>query len=48
VDLGTTGRVVSVRRISKGASVVMHFTGPAAESALQLRLAAVARLTEAP
>jgi hypothetical protein len=38
VDRGATGTVRSVRRIKTGASVVVHLTGPAAESALQLHL----------
>lgn len=38
VDHGAEGSVASVRRIHRGASIVVHLTGPAAERALKLRL----------
>lgn len=38
VDIGTTGKVASVRRIHRGASIVIHLEGPAAEAALKLEL----------
>jgi hypothetical protein len=38
VDIGTMGKVASVRRINRGASVVIHLEGPAAEAALKLEL----------
>ncbi len=38
VDFGTTGIVASVRRIHRGASIVIHLEGPAAEAALKLEL----------
>jgi hypothetical protein len=46
VDRGATGAVRSVRRIKTGASVVVHLTGPAAESALQLHLGDEVRIVE--
>jgi hypothetical protein len=46
VDRGATGTVRSVRRIKTGASVVVHLTGPAAESALQLHLGDEIRIVE--
>lgn len=38
VDFGTHGHVASVRRINRGASIVIHLEGPAAERALKLVL----------
>lgn len=38
VDFGTHGQVASVRRINRGASIVIHLEGPAAERALKLAL----------
>lgn len=35
-DFGTHGQVASVRRINRGASIVIHLEGPAAERALKL------------
>jgi hypothetical protein len=48
VDHGASGAVASVRRINRGASVVIHLTGPAAESALQLHLGEVVRVVAQP
>lgn len=45
---GAEGRVVSVRRIRSGASVVIHLIGPAAEAALQLRLGERVRVVRQP
>lgn len=47
-DVGSTGTVKSVRRITRGCSVVVHLSGPAAEAALQLHLAQVVRLVVTP
>lgn len=47
-DFGTTGKVASVRRTKNGASLVIHLSGPAAEAALQLRLAELVRVVPAP
>lgn len=47
-DHGAEGRVVSVRRIRSGASVVIHLIGPAAEAALQLRLGERVRVVRQP
>lgn len=38
VDFGAQGVVASVRKIARGASVVIHLEGPAAERALKLGL----------
>jgi cell fate (sporulation/competence/biofilm development) regulator YlbF (YheA/YmcA/DUF963 family) len=48
IDHGTEGRVASVRRTVRGASVVVHFSGPAAEAALQLMLGEVVRAVKTP
>lgn len=47
-DIGTQGAVASVRRINRGASIVIHLTGPAAERALKLELKQLIRITKAP
>jgi hypothetical protein len=47
-DHGTTGKVASVRRTKGGASLVIHLSGPAAESAIQLKLGELVRVTGAP
>lgn len=46
-DFGTQGAVASVRRINRGASVVIHLTGPAADRALRLDLKQLVRITKA-
>ena len=43
-DRGIEGRVVSVRRISRGVSLVIHIAGPSAEAALRLKLRDVVRV----
>lgn len=48
IDHGAEGRVASVRRINRGASVVVHLEGPAAEAALQLKLRELVRLVSQP
>lgn len=45
-DIGTTGTVASVRRTARGASVVIHLTGPAAERALNLLLKEEVRIVK--
>ena len=47
-DVGAVGRVASVRRIRRGASVVIHLEGQAAERALQLVLRELVRLVRKP
>lgn len=37
-DHGIEGQIVSVRRISRGVSLVIHVTEPSAEAGLRLRL----------
>jgi hypothetical protein len=44
VDFGCQGAVASVRKINRGASVVIHLTGPAAERALKLGLRDIVRV----
>lgn len=46
VDHGKEGKATSVRRTLKGASVVIHFRGPAAEAALQLKVGHRVRLVD--
>lgn len=48
VEVGATGKVASVRRLRKGASVVVHLEGPAAEQALHLSLRELVRLVRKP
>ena len=48
VDFGTTGHVASVRRINRGASIVIHLEGPAAERALKLGIKELVRVTRKP
>lgn len=48
VDHGASGKVAGVRRIHRGASIVIHLTGPAAEAALQLLPGQKVRLVDAP
>jgi len=48
MDVGTSGTIASVRRINKGISVIMHFTGPAAMSAMALLPKEAIRLVKAP
>lgn len=48
VDFGAQGTVASVRKISRGASVVIHLTGPAAERALKLALRDIVRVVRKP
>jgi hypothetical protein len=43
-DIGTQGVVASVRRINRGASIVVHLEGPAAQRALNLQLKDVVRI----
>jgi hypothetical protein len=40
------GTVASVRRINRGASVVIHLTGPAAERALRLGVRELVRVVK--
>lgn len=47
-DTGTEGEVKSVRRINRGASVVIHLSGPAAEAALGLKLRDRVRVVAKP
>jgi hypothetical protein len=42
--VGASGTVASVRRINRGASIVVHLEGPAAEAALKLTLKAKVRV----
>lgn len=46
VDHGKAGRATSVRRTLKGASVIIHFRGPAAEAALQVKVGQRVRLVD--
>lgn len=48
IDIGAQGAVASVRRINKGASVVIHLTGPAAERALKLGIRELVRVVKVP
>ncbi len=48
VDFGAQGHVASVRKINRGASVVIHLTGPAAERALRLGLRDMVRVVKVP
>ena len=48
VDHGASGTVAGVRRIHRGASIVIHLTGPAAEAAMQLLPGQKVRLVDAP
>lgn len=48
VEFGCQGTVASVRKINRGASVVIHLTGPAAERALKLELREVVRVVRKP
>jgi hypothetical protein len=48
VEVGCQGTVASVRKINRGASVVIHLTGPAAERALKLGLREVVRVVRKP
>lgn len=48
VDVGAQGTVASVRKINRGASVVIHLTGPAAERALKLGLRELVRVVKKP
>lgn len=47
-DFGAMGQVASVRRINRGASVVIHLEGPAAEAALKLVLREKVRVVAGP
>lgn len=47
-DRGIEGAVARVQRTKAGASVVIHLTGPAAESALGLAIGAVVRVVPKP
>lgn len=47
-DVGTEGTIASVRRINRGASIVIHLTGPAAERAMRLELRDVVKVVKAP
>lgn len=47
-DVGTSGKIKSVRRLQRGVSVIVRFEGPAGESALQLHLSQIVRLVVAP
>jgi endogenous inhibitor of DNA gyrase (YacG/DUF329 family) len=48
VDLGAQGHVASVRKINRGASIVIHLSGPAAERALRLGLRDIVRVVKKP
>lgn len=48
IDVGIEGRVASVRRINRGASLVIHLSGPAAEAALGLKLRDKVRVVSKP
>lgn len=48
VDIGAQGSVAGVRRINKGASIVIHLTGPAAERALKLGIRDLVRVVKVP
>lgn len=47
-EFGMLGKVARVSRLKSGVSVTLHFTGPAAERALNLELGAPARITRRP
>lgn len=47
-DIGTEGVVASVRKIARGASLVIHLSGPAAERALRLGLRDVVKVVKSP
>lgn len=48
MDFGTQGVIASVRRIQRGASVVIHLTGPAAERAMKLELKDAIQIVRRP
>jgi endogenous inhibitor of DNA gyrase (YacG/DUF329 family) len=48
VDRGAQGRVVSVRRLRRGVSVVVHLHGPAAERALNFTPGETVNLVKRP
>jgi len=48
VEIGCQGTVASVRKINRGASVVIHLIGPAAERALKFELREVVRVVRKP
>ncbi|HZO14115.1 MAG TPA: hypothetical protein VFB62_12675 [Polyangiaceae bacterium] len=48
IDIGKTGRATSVRKTRRGASIIVHFKGPAAVAALQLAIGDRVRLVETP
>jgi hypothetical protein len=48
VDFGAQGTVASVRKINRGASVVIHLEGPAAERALKFGLRDLVRVVRRP
>lgn len=45
---GTGGKVAAVRKVKRGASVVIHLEGPAAERALNLGLGERVRVVREP
>lgn len=47
-EFGALGKIAGVRKLKSGVSVTLHFTGPAAERALNLELGAPARVTRKP
>ncbi|MGA8094774.1 MAG: hypothetical protein WBV35_07235 [Steroidobacteraceae bacterium] len=47
-EIGAVRTVASVRRLRRGASVVVHLEGPAAERALNLEIGATVRLVKTP
>lgn len=47
-DRGIEGAVARVQRTKAGASVVIHLTGPAAESALGLAIGELVRVVPQP
>lgn len=48
VDFGALGKVASVRKIARGASIVIHLEGPAAERALKLGIRELVRVVRKP
>lgn len=48
VEHGTTAKIARVSRLKSGVSVTLHFSGPAAERALNLVLGEHVRLVKRP
>lgn len=48
VDIGASGRVVSVRRLKRGVSLILHLDGPAGEAGLNLKVGDTVRAVRRP